>query len=253
MIKLSKRLERIAEQVPKGTRLADIGTDHALLPVFLVQKGIISRAVAGDVNPGPLAAAKQQVEAAGLSDNIDVRLGDGLTVIKQGEVDIVNIAGMGGSLMTDILTAGLDKLEGVNRLILQPNVSGDQVRSWLISRDWHLSAEELIGEDGFFYEILTAERKEEARTLNKRLYAPLQLKCGLIVSAERLLEMGPYLIKQPDENFFAKWEGELQKKRRIAAQMRLSEQSAAQEKLDIWLREIAEIEEVLECLRKDKP
>lgn len=96
-MELSRRLEKIASYVPDQAVLADIGSDHALLPVYLVQNGKIAAAVAGELNDGPYLAARKQVDGTGTQDRISVRKGDGLSVLRRGEADTVVIAGMGAA------------------------------------------------------------------------------------------------------------------------------------------------------------
>lgn len=254
MVKLSKRLETIASQVPAGSRLADIGSDHALLPVYLVQQGMIPYAVAGEINPGPYEAAKKQVAEAGLSHCIAVRRGDGLQAVQAGEVDAITIAGMGGALIVHILEQGRSKLEAVQTLVLQPNIGEDQVRRWLTANGWRLAAEQLLEEDGKYYEVLTAQREAEnadtAGTAN--LYAPRMLACGIQVEESLLYRLGPYLIDSPNEAFYGKWRSELRKMAGIAQDMGRSDSESAQVRRDALLLEIAKMEEVLACLQKDK-
>jgi len=253
MVKLSKRLARIADKVPRDSRLADIGTDHALLPVALVEEGKIRYAVAGEINPGPLQAAEKQVREAGLSDNIRVRRGDGLAVLSPGEADVIVLAGMGGSLIAEILNAGFPKLSGVKRLILQPNIGGEWVRRWLADHQWALTEEDIVEEDGKIYEIMVADRMEEAAAYNRRLYRD-RLLCGS-VAAKRdiLLLMGPHLIERPTEIWFRKWQGELAKMSMIIDQISLSGSEAAARKRAEMKHQANMIREVLECLRKGKP
>ena len=92
-MKLSNRLQQIHDQIPEGSRMADIGSDHALLPVAAIRSGKAVSAVAGEVNSGPYEAASKQVSDAGLEAQITVRRGDGLDVITAGEVDVITIAG----------------------------------------------------------------------------------------------------------------------------------------------------------------
>jgi tRNA (adenine22-N1)-methyltransferase len=252
MVKLSQRLQMIADRVPQGSRLADIGSDHALLPTFLVQQGVVPSAVAGEVNPGPLEAAAKQVREAGLTDQIEVRLGDGLEVLQPGEVDIVTIAGMGGSLIASILEAGKAKLSGVSRLILQPNVGEEQVRRWLVKEGWLLTGEQILEEDGKIYEILCALKADNVQESNRVLYQERLLGQELRVSKDRLLMMGPFLMEEASRVWFRKWESELQKLEMIRGQLGQSASEASKLKAEELVREMAEIREVLECLQKAK-
>lgn len=156
-MKLSKRLQTVANHIPKGCAVADIGSDHAYLPVYLIENNIAQRAVAGEVNPGPFEAAKRTVAEHGLSDKIIVRKGDGLAVISAGEADVVTINGMGGGTIADILDNGADKLETVTRLVLQPMVDAEQLRRWLHANRWQIAAEDIVIDDGLLYEIIVAE------------------------------------------------------------------------------------------------
>ncbi|MDU0201663.1 tRNA (adenine(22)-N(1))-methyltransferase [Paenibacillus sp. MAH-36] len=254
MVKLSKRLQMIADRVPVGSKVADIGSDHALLPTFLAQQGMIVFAVAGEVNPGPFEAATRQVLESGLSKKISVRSGDGLAVIEPGEVNVITIAGMGGSLMASILEAGKQKLEGVTHLILQPNVGEDQVRKWLLAEGWNLVAEAILEEDGKIYEILTATAgSAQDKNSQEALYAERTLSGGIVVSKERLLQMGPYLLEEAPEVWFSKWDSELKKLAMIEGQLKLSTAEASAVKAEQIAQEIKDIKEVLACLQKVKP
>lgn len=121
-IHLSKRLQAIRAFIEPNERLADIGTDHAFLPIDLVQRGIIKFAVASDIGAGPVAIAKQNVADAGLTDQISVRQADGLAGIHPADaISTIVIAGMGGQLITNILEAGQPQLDGTETLVLAPN------------------------------------------------------------------------------------------------------------------------------------
>lgn len=244
----------IAERVPQGSKVADIGSDHALLPTYLAQQGIIIFAVAGEVNPGPFEAATRQVLESGLSKIIDVRSGDGLAVIEKGEVNVITIAGMGGSLMASILEAGKAKLPGVQTLILQPNVGEDHVRRWLLTNGWKLESEAILEEDGKIYEILQAHVvPQDDRDALEDLYSPRELAGGFKVSKERLLQMGPYFMVEAPDVWFDKWESELKKLAMIEGQLKLSTAEASIAKAEQIHQEMNEIKEVLACLQKVKP
>lgn len=252
MVGLSKRLLKIAEHVPHGSRLADIGSDHALLPVYLAQHGYIASAIAGELNGGPFAAALKQVQEAGLAHKIQVRQGDGLEVIGSGEVDAITIAGMGGLLIVQILTQGIAKLERVQRLILQPNVGEEVVRRWLKEQGWFLSAEYILHEDGKTYEVLIADRLEQAESLNQALYQE-RLLAGKTISTERLFAMGPYLLTEADPIWGQKWQDELTKLQHIVEQLSRSQQESSQQRKKLIQDEMIDIQEVLACLQKVKP
>lgn len=161
-MELDQRLAALAAMTPKGARLADIGTDHAYLPSWLVQQGRIDGAIASDVLPGPCRAAEKTIAAAGLSDKISVRCGDGLATIRLGEVDTIVIAGMGGTTIIAILERGADVLAQTEHLLLQPMGGVATVRRWLYEHGWFLDAETIAVERGRWYEILSARRGEKA-------------------------------------------------------------------------------------------
>ena len=119
-IELTPRLQAVAGLVPRGARLADVGTDHAYLPASLLQQGVIDTAVAADLRPGPLDRARATAERYGLTEQISFRLCDGLSGILPEEADTVVIAGMGGETIAAILSAAPWVREEGKRLILQP-------------------------------------------------------------------------------------------------------------------------------------
>jgi tRNA (adenine22-N1)-methyltransferase len=203
--KLSDRLETVARFVPSGHRLADIGSDHAYLPCYLVKKGVIPLAIAGEVVLGPYESARGHVKDEGLSEKIMVRMGDGLDVIEPGDVDCITIAGMGGALITSILERGKEKLWDIQRLILQPNISAVTIRKWLLENNWQLIEEEIIEEDGKIYEILVAEKGEPHKPYTTDL--------------ETELLLGPFLMKKKEETFLRKWKMEAQNWQNILAQL----------------------------------
>jgi tRNA (adenine22-N1)-methyltransferase len=128
------RLERVAAQVPRGARLADIGSDHAYLPVALMRRGVIEAAVAGEVASTPFHAAQRTVRDNGLEQHVMVRLADGLAAIEPADaITAISVCGMGGETIRDILDSGKAHLSGRERLILQPNGGEQPLRYWLMS------------------------------------------------------------------------------------------------------------------------
>jgi tRNA (adenine22-N1)-methyltransferase len=154
---LGERLAAIASLVPEGTRLADIGTDHAYLPIELLQNNKIVLAVAGEINWGPYQAAQETIARLDLQHRISLRFGNGLAVLSPGEVDTVVIAGMGGASIIAILTAQMLVTQALNRLILQPMVAAAAVRRWLLQNNWRIVDEIVVEDETKLYEIIAAE------------------------------------------------------------------------------------------------
>ena len=146
-MKLPERLLRIASYVPQSSLVADIGTDHALLPVYLARQGTCSRIIATDLQAGPLEAARSNVGLFNLWKQVDLRQGDGLDIIQPGEVNVIIIAGMGGVKINEILGMAGEVLQQIDRLVLQPSVGAGQVRRWLLGNGWDLVDEDLVIDD----------------------------------------------------------------------------------------------------------
>lgn len=154
---LSPRLRAVADLVPVGARLADVGTDHGRLPVWLLQRGIIDRAVASDLRPGPLGRARELAEKWGFSDRVSFRLCDGLAEIEPEEAQVVTIAGMGGETIASILTAVPWTNEPGHTYILQAMSGMDGLRRSLSERGFTILREILVPEGDTLYIVLLAE------------------------------------------------------------------------------------------------
>ncbi|MED1205110.1 tRNA (adenine(22)-N(1))-methyltransferase [Heyndrickxia acidicola] len=193
--KLSRRLECVYNYIPEGSTMADIGSDHAYLPCYAINHKKASFAIAGEVVEGPYQSAVDQVKRAGLQSKVSVRKGDGLDVLSPGEVDCITIAGMGGALIASILERGKEKLADSKRLVLQPNMGSEHIRSWCLQNGWDIIAEEILEEDGKIYEIIVVERALPAH-VSKSLN-------------EMEILMGPFLLEEKNEAFKKKWTQEL--------------------------------------------
>lgn len=154
MYRLSERMLHIADQVHAGHTLADVGCDHGYLPIWLVQKGRMQRAVAMDINAEPLQRAYAHIEREALGAYIETRQSDGLERLRPGEADAVIIAGMGGNLTIDILTCGEAVVRTLDQLILEPQSELAAVRAFLRENDYLIEAEDLVLESGKYYPIL---------------------------------------------------------------------------------------------------
>lgn len=184
--KLSKRLETVASFVPTGAIVADIGSDHAYLPCYLVHKGIAARAVAGEVVKGPYESAVKQVRTEGLTDKITVRMADGLAAVEEAdEITAVTIAGMGGPLIVSILEKHPQALKTVTRLILQPNIHAKAIREWAIANGWAIQDEVILEEDGKIYEVLVLQRGEMKLNEAQTLLGPKLMETKLPVFIEK--------------------------------------------------------------------
>lgn len=153
IINISERLKCVASLVNKGARVADIGTDHAYLPIYLVQNGISNKVYACDVRKEPLRRAKLHIDEYGLSDKITTQLCDGLKGINKGDVDTVTICGMGGKLMKNILKAGIDKLGDNTQLVLSAQSELRDFRKYLLETGIDIKSEHMLLEDGKYYFI----------------------------------------------------------------------------------------------------
>lgn len=190
---ISKRLELVASFVPQGAILLDVGSDHAYLPIELVERGQIKNAIAGEVVEGPYQSAVKNVEVHGLKEKIQVRLANGLAAFEEAnQVSVITIAGMGGRLIARILEEGLDKLAHVERLILQPNNREDDLRIWLQDNGFQIVAESILEEAGKFYEILVVE-------------------AGQMKLSASDVRFGPFLSKEVSPVFVQKWQKEADK------------------------------------------
>ena len=161
VIRLSKRLTALAELITLGHRLADIGTDHGYIPIYLCQKNVIPSAIAMDIGKGPLQQAMAHIGQQGLSDRIETRLSDGLAALQPGEADTILIAGMGGGLVIKILSEGAHALSGKEELILQPQSEITQVRQYLRAHGMRIVEEEMIQEDGKYYPMMKVMQGKE--------------------------------------------------------------------------------------------
>lgn len=153
-MQISKRLEAVAGMVTPGLTLADVGTDHAYIPIYLVENQTVSRAVAMDIGRGPLARAQEHIRAHGLEAQIETRLSDGLGALEPGEVQSIVIAGMGGPLAVRILTMGAAQAAACREVILQPQSDLRLVRSYLCNAGYRIVQEELVCEEGKFYPMM---------------------------------------------------------------------------------------------------
>lgn len=227
-MELAKRLAALAEYVPAGSIVADIGTDHAYLPVFLVKSGICPRVIATDIKAGPFCSADRQVKEHGLRNKIDLRLGDGLKTLQPGEAQVLVLSGMGGNTIRHILAQSPDVLNRVDRLILQPMADPGDLRSWLAVNGWMILDEKLVEEDGRIYVVMVAEP-------------------GCEIKDPLMLELGPRLLENRDPLLNIYLGNIIDKYERVLSGLAASKSKTAKEKEQQLKIKLAEIRRVREC------
>ena len=160
-MELSNRLKTVASFVRTSRRIADIGTDHGYIPIYLYKEGKIDWAAACDINKEPVKRAEINVSMSNLMDKIDTRLGSGLRPVNKGEVEGIVIAGMGGMLMIDILSENPEKTDALCELVLQPQTDIDKVRKYIHSIGFRIDDEKMLFEEGIYYTVIRAVHGEE--------------------------------------------------------------------------------------------
>lgn len=197
-IDLSIRMKAVADMTVTGHTVADIGCDHAFVPIYLIKNKISSHVIASDVRSGPCDIARKNIDAYGLSDVIDLRLGDGLDTIEEGEADTIIIAGMGGMLINSILDKGYKVAASAKQLILQPQSDIDKVRNHILDKGWTIVSEDMLVDMGKYYTILNiatnpVEFDYKVRRADENL---TDLKKAYLKYGRYLIEHGNPVLKE---------------------------------------------------------
>ncbi|MEW6423265.1 MAG: class I SAM-dependent methyltransferase [Bacillota bacterium] len=226
-MRLSKRLEAVAGFVPPGKVVADIGTDHAYLPVYLVRTGRSPRVIATELNAKPGERARFWVRSYGLEDKVEVRLGAGLEALSPGEAQVAVVAGLGGNTIKELLAATPLVFNRLEKLILQPMADAGDLRLWLVDNGWRLADEALVEEGGRLYVVIAAEKGKES------------------TEDRFLIAIGPRLAEKGGPVFISYLEGLKRNYRRILSGLERSRSPDAQEKAIRLTAKLAKIREVL--------
>lgn len=226
----TQRIEKMASLVPVGKVVADIGTDHAYLPVYLLRNSIVPRVIAIELNPGPLKTAKSTVKKYNLQEKVEVRSGDGLQPLEPGEADVIVIAGMGGSTINSILAGSPEVAKSFEKLILQPMNEVHLVRSYLQSHGFRLVDEELVLEDNRYYEVLVAQPGHSSEF------------------NEMLLEIGPILFNKKHPLLAGYLEEKILHYKQVIDSLDRSSKVGAQEKKNYFEQKVYFLEKVISCL-----
>ena len=188
---ISERLKAVAGMVTKGKKVADIGTDHGYVPIYLVENSICSKVYAMDINEGPLKIADKNIAIHGLSDKIETIQSNGMDKLKDNMVDGAIISGMGGDLIVDILSRGKN-IKGIKELVLSPHRRVDLVRKYLLENNWEIIDEKMLVDSGKYYTIIKALKNDK----NLHMYSDAELKYGKILLDNKDLILKGYLEKE---------------------------------------------------------
>lgn len=153
-MELSLRLQTICNMIDSCKTIADIGTDHGYIPIYLIKNKICESAIACDINKGPLEKAKENIKLENLEDKISLRLGSGFDKLTSGEANVAIIAGMGGHLIKDLIESGMEVFKALDYLILQPVQNPDVLRKYIYDSGFEVIKEELCIDEKIFYEII---------------------------------------------------------------------------------------------------
>ena len=186
-MQLSARLKTVASLTDGSRCLADVGTDHGYIPIYLLLQNKIEKAIAMDINKGPLLRAREHIQRYDLEEKIETRLSDGLSSLREEEADTVVIAGMGGALIIRILTEGCQVLKGVSTLVLQPQSEIESVRRFLHEKGYVIKDEKMVQEDGKYYPMMRVTHgQQESWKPEEYRYGKLLIEEGSSVFLEYL-------------------------------------------------------------------
>ena len=226
-MELSKRLNAVAGLVTEGASVADIGTDHGYIPIYLLKHGISPKVIAMDINRGPLKRAREHIEEEGLKEKIETRLSDGLAALQPREVEEIITAGMGGGLVIKILTDHPEVTESLTYGILQPQSEIHKVRKFLNTQGYRIVQEDMVQEDGKYYPMMKVQLEHG----EGEDYREVEYLYG-----KRLLEKKhPVLYEY------------LQREYRIKSEIQRDLQKQKNERIEMRLKEL---EEELELIRE---
>lgn len=226
-MELSKRLQAVADLVSEGLVVADVGTDHGYIPIYLLETKKCQKALAMDVNAGPLERAREHIATYHLSDVIETRLSNGVEALSIGECDCVVIAGMGGALTIRILEEGKEIFRQLKEFVLQPQSELSKVRRYLCENGYEVIAEDMVHEDGKFYPMMKVTNGEAIE------YNAIELRYG-----KHLLEQKHPVLK----TFLEK---EVQAKEQILKKLDMQSGMHIEARKEELRRELAEVKEAI--------
>lgn len=233
-VRFPARLQAVADYIPPGETVADIGTDHALLPIYLVSRDVSPRVIGVEKAPGPLDAARRAVAESGLDGLIEVRAGDGLAPLHPGEARVLVLAGMGGRTIFAILDAAPAVVRAAQTLVLQPQEPVAPARRWLLQNGWCLADENLVEETGRLYLVIRAV-KGESKPAGKQV-------------DDLLLEIGPVLVARKHPLLGRYLAGMVHRYEQVLAGLNRSDQETLDERRAVVRGRLKKMKELQRCL-----
>lgn len=254
MVQLSKRLQAVADFVDNCGILADVGTDHGYIPVCLVEWGKARRAIAMDVNQGPLLRAEEHIRRYGMGKRIETRLSDGCSALKPGEADVIVISGLGGGLMMEILRQGEQVVRTAESLVLQPQSELMAFREFLYENGYEVKAETMVQEDGKYYPVIKARTaasagmSEESTTAGREPYLPANLPGHISEEqyARIAFRYGPMLLAQNHPVLREYLLNQKEQKEKILLHLRENARQNARGRMEEVQQELEDVRKALE-------
>lgn len=197
-MELSKRLQAVADLVTPGYKIADVGTDHAYIPIYLVEKKIVPMAVAMDINKGPLERATEHIREYKLENQIQTRLSNGIQHLHKEEVDVVILAGMGGNLMVNILSDDMEKTESLKECILQPQSEIAKVRAFLLEKGFSFIQENMVLDDGKYYPMMKVVPPRADKKQMPVVWSEVELQYGKLLLEQKNPILKQFLERESD-------------------------------------------------------
>ena len=206
-MKISERLKAIGDFINEEDKVIDIGCDHALLDIFLCEKYDNLKIIASDIHAGAIENAKNNIDKYEMNDRIDLRLGDGLTIINKDEIDTIVISGMGFLTIKDILS-NKPKMENIKKIVVQSNTDVVKLRKFVIKLGFKIVKEELVKDNDIIYTVIEFNRGKEKYSYDEIYFGPIILKNKNELFYEyyskKLLKYENLLLQLPSYEIYSK-------------------------------------------------
>lgn len=202
MLTLDVRLQAVAESIIKYNVLADIGSDHGYLPIFLLKHDQINQAIVTDINSMPLENSKKNAEKYNVDERCDFRLGGGLSVLEENECDVISICGMGGDTIASILSNDLQIAYSAQKLILQPMTNQIVLRKYLVRNHFQITSEKIVKDKHLYYQIITAQKGDENNLYKEEI--DFEFPKSLLYNKDRIMHQYILYKMKTEERILAR-------------------------------------------------